>query len=76
MGKFIDLILSRDVFGHPLSVNYKGSDIFQTKIGAFFSIVTQLMTLGILVIKSIELVNMSDPSLQLYRRPIYEETVD
>lgn len=66
MGKFVDLIMSRDSFGHPLSVNYKGSDNYQTGLGAFFSIVTQFLTLSILVIKSIELVYMSDPSLQLY----------
>ena len=37
--KFLSsFLMSRDVLGHPVSVNYKGSDAFQTKLGAFISI--------------------------------------
>ena len=34
------------------------------------------MTVAIFVIKATELVSMSDPSLQLYSRPIYEAESD
>ena len=27
-----------DIFGYPIGVNYKGSDIMQTRLGAFFTI--------------------------------------
>ena len=39
MGRLVDILLSRDTLGHPMSVNYKGSDSYQTKLGAFLSIV-------------------------------------
>ena len=36
--KLLDLFLSRDILGHPISVNYQGEDTHRTKIGAFISI--------------------------------------
>ena len=41
-----------DIFGHPIGVNYKGNSTFQTKMGAFFTLVVysliiiNLVTLG------------------------------
>jgi len=45
MGKLIDLLLARDKLGHGLSFNYKGNESHPTKLGAFFSIAIQAMTL-------------------------------
>ena len=37
---FKEWIISTDMFGSPVVVNYKGSDVYQTKLGAFFSLAT------------------------------------
>ena len=42
-----------DMFGHPISVNYKGSDTFRTALGTFVSIVIMiLMTINFLKLTS------------------------
>ena len=75
--KFLSsFLMSRDVLGHPLSVNYKGSDTFQTKLGAFISIGVQMAVLAQLVLKSLDMFNMSDPSILAYQRPIYQAELD
>ena len=38
MGKFSDFFLSIDIFGHPITVNYKGEDNFKTRLGALCTI--------------------------------------
>ena len=35
---FINFLRSRDFLGHPLSINYKGSETYTTIIGAIISI--------------------------------------
>ena len=35
MGKISDFIVSFDIFGHPVGVNYKGEDTYRTRVGAF-----------------------------------------
>ena len=35
---FKDFLLSRDMLGHPISINYKGEGTHNTKLGAFVSI--------------------------------------
>ena len=41
MSKIVDFFVSLDIFGHPVGVNYKGNGVYQTKLGAFITIVTQ-----------------------------------
>ena len=75
--KFLSsFLMSRDVLGHPLSVNYKGSDTFQTKLGAFISICVKALVLTQLILKLLDTVNMSDPSILAYERPIYQDELD
>ena len=57
-------------------MNYKGNDAYQTSLGALFSISVKVLTFVIFLIKTSELVKMSDPSVQLYSRPIYKEESD
>ena len=38
--KFTDWLISTDMYGLPVTVNYHGSDKYQTKLGAFFSVAT------------------------------------
>ena len=75
--KFLSsFLMSRDVLGHPLSVNYKGSDTFQTKLGAFISISVQALVLTQLILKLLDLIEMNDPSILAYERPIYQDELD
>ena len=36
-------LVARDIYTQPVGVNYRGSDVFQTKLGAFFTFVTYLV---------------------------------
>ena len=46
--KFVEFFVGLDTFGRPLSVNYKGSDTYQTKLGAFCTVVSYvLMTVNL-----------------------------
>ena len=40
MGKIGDFLVSQDIFGHKIGVNYKGKDSYQTKLGAFLTFAT------------------------------------
>ena len=44
MGKLSDLIVSIDIFGHPVGVNYKGEDSFKTRLGAFCTVAVYVLT--------------------------------
>ena len=43
MSRIVDFLVSLDLFGHPVGVNYKGSGVFQTKLGAFLTLVVQAL---------------------------------
>ena len=70
MMKFRSILMSRDLLGHPLSVNYKGSEAFPTKLGAFISIGIQGLVLVFLALRLIALIEMADPNIISYERPI------
>ena len=40
-----NFLIERDIYGAPITVNYKGSDVYKTKLGAFFSLVTYVLIL-------------------------------
>ena len=42
---FGHFLLSRDIFGQHISVLYRGSDVYRTRLGAFLSILTYLIVL-------------------------------
>ena len=44
MGKLSDFIVSIDIFGHPIGVNYKGEDSFKTRLGAFCTVAVYVLT--------------------------------
>ena len=48
----IDKVVERDIFGHPIHVNYKGSDTYQTRIGALCTVVTYTLMVFNLVTTS------------------------
>ena len=53
MKKFTNFFVSKDMFGQPVTVNYRGSDVFRTKIGALLSLATYIL----IVFNSISLVH-------------------
>ena len=73
---FLKFFLSRDMLGHPITINYMGEDTYKTKMGASLSIVVQVMVLIFLTMKIIALIEMSDPQTSIQERPIYESELD
>ena len=73
IGKFC---LSRDILGHPISVKYNSEYTYNTKIGAFLSIVIQVIVLVQLGQRTIELIGMDDPAVSNQSRPLYREEVE
>ena len=45
MSKLTEFLVSQDMFGQPVTVNYRGSDVFRTKFGAIFSLTTYALML-------------------------------
>ena len=39
-GKLEEFLVNQDVFGHKIGVHYRGKDTYQTRLGAFLTIVT------------------------------------
>lgn len=37
---FVSFLVDKDIFGQPISVFYQGSDVYKTRLGAFFTFVT------------------------------------
>ena len=46
---FVKFIVEQDIYGQPISIFYKGSDVFQTKMGSLCTLLTYtlLMVYGI-----------------------------
>ena len=57
-------------------MNYKGSDTFPTKLGAFLSIGLSILVLIDLAVKTLDMVKMNDPSIVSYERPLYTHELD
>ena len=43
--KFAKFFVARDIFGQAITVNYKGSDAYRTKMGALCTILTYVLIL-------------------------------
>ena len=63
MGVFRRLVLSQDMLGHPLSVNYKGEQAYRTVVGAVVSTGIRVLTLVQLITLSISMLEMQDPNI-------------
>ena len=46
-----EIIVRRDMYGHMIGVHYRGSDSYQTRLGAFFTLVTYVL----MVVNMVEL---------------------
>ena len=69
-------MLSFDTFGHAITVNYKGQDKHRTCPGAFISIGIQVMVLIYLIMQTVDLIEMSEPTMITTKRPLYKEETD
>ena len=76
MKGFTKFFLSRDRLGHPFSLNYLGSETHQTWFGAALSMVINILVLIILAQKTDAMLNMTDPEVQVFKRPIFEHEVE
>ena len=43
--KLSEFLVQRDIYGQPITVLYKGSEVFRTKLGALFSLATYVLVL-------------------------------
>ena len=71
----LNFLISRDAMGHVFSINYKGADTFQTALGGVLTLIIQLLTLVSLLKLTIEMIEMSEPNIQSYERPLLLEEV-
>ena len=58
---FTRFLLSRDSFGHPVQVMFKGQETHNTLLGSIMSIFVKGMTLVMIIIAIKELALMEDP---------------
>ena len=75
MERFTSFLLARDRLGHRFSLSYKGRESHSTWLGTALSVTISILVLVILGVKLIEMVYMTDPDIQLYKRQIFQEEV-
>ena len=63
---FTNLLRSRDAYGHPIGVFYKGDDAYQTLLGGVLTLAAQILTF-VLVTQAIqEIIQMEEPTINSY----------
>ena len=50
--RLLELFKDVDIFGHPIKINYRGSDTYKTKLGAFVT----LLTYALIIFNTITLI--------------------
>ena len=63
MKTFVGWLVSKDIFGEPISVNFKGYKEFKTRLGAVFTIFVYTFLLFILVSSLIDVFRYKDPKI-------------
>lgn len=63
MEKITRLLVSQDVFGEPLSVNFNSESRYKTGLGAFFSIAIKSFMLVFTLIQFASFVEFQDPQI-------------
>ena len=59
-------LVSFDAFGEPITLNYKGSSTFKTRIGAFFTISLRIFILVYGIYSLIEVLTHTNPQISQY----------
>ncbi len=57
--RFVDFLVDFDIFGQPIGVNYKGKDVFKTKIGALITLMVYIVIIFNFVSLSQDFMNNS-----------------
>ena len=52
-----------DLFGQPVSLNYRGSTSYQTKLGALFSLIFMIVIGGVAIYRLEKLFLRKDPKV-------------
>ena len=74
--KFMRMLRSLDNFGHPIQLNYKGNETYQSACGGLLTIAVQVITLIASISALTEVFGMKDPKITSYTRPLTEEDRD
>ena len=61
-----------DIFGHPVTVFYKGSDTYKTKLGLFFTLGVFVLTMSYLMIQLSAMADMSDPEVLIMTKTLLQ----
>ena len=59
-----------DTFGHPIHVNFKGDESYNTRMGGVLTIVVLGFTLTQIVISLLKIVTMNDPDITEFSKPL------
>ena len=73
---FLSFLLGRDTMGHALTINYKSEGDYHTLLGALLSISIQIFTLIQCIQLAMSLIEMSDPTVQSYKRSMYQSELN
>ena len=69
---FLKFILAQDAMGHRIGINYKGKDAHTTYVGAIATMLIFVFVLVQLIESVKDLVDMENPNILSFMRPIYD----
>ena len=61
--RLFDAIWGLDIFGHPITVFYKGEDTYKTKLGTLCTLMVWTLTFMFLQQSLASLLDMEDPDI-------------
>ena len=64
------LLRSLDTFGHPIKVNYKGEETYNSALGGILTLAMYALTLVLVERAFTEIFTMQEPSLSEYMKPL------
>ena len=65
--------ITRDIFGHPMQMVFKGRESYNSIIGGIVTIIMQLLTSIIIIQALVEVLFMNDPKILSYPLPLSRE---
>ena len=66
--------MKQDAFGHAVTLNYKGEDVYNTEWGAFLTIGQKIFIFVVATIGLLDMYTYKDPNLTQYS--IFDSRVD
>lgn len=77
MGLFFNkFFISFDDFGHKQPLTYRGSETFQTRLGAICTIITRVLSLFVFAYYFNEMIKKQNPQVESYLLPIAEDEME